>query len=189
MLLAYQMNGQPLEPQHGYPLRLLVPGWYGMTSVKWLDRIEAIGDPFQGYQMVRTYRYLQTADDPGEPVTLIKVRGLMIPPGIPDFLTRTRLLPAGPVVLTGRAWAGPLRIAKVEVSTDGGSAWVEATLGDPVSPFAWSGWTFHWDARRGRHVLLVRATDTENNVQPVEQPWNFQGLVNNMTQRVEVLVE
>lgn len=66
---------------------------------------------------------------------------------------------------------------------------MEATLGDPVSPFAWSGWTFQWNARRGRHVLLVRATGTDGNVQPAEQPWNFQGMSNNMTQRVEVLVE
>ena len=75
MLLAYQMNGEILPLQHGYPLRLLVPGWYGMTSVKWLDRLEAIGDPFQGYQIVRGYRYRQTADDPGEPVTLTRYGG------------------------------------------------------------------------------------------------------------------
>ncbi len=103
VLLAYEMNGQPLEPQHGYPLRLIVPGWYGMTSVKWLDRIQAIGEPFQGYQMAHTYRYVQGADDPGEPVNRIRVRSLMIPPGIPDFLTRARLVPEGSVELMGRA--------------------------------------------------------------------------------------
>src|SRR5947199_4029913 len=92
VLLVYEMNGEPLQPQHGYPLRLLVPGWYGMASVKWLDRIEAVAEPFQGYQMVRAYRYAQAADDPGEPVNAIRVRALMIPPGIPDFMTRTRLV-------------------------------------------------------------------------------------------------
>ena len=71
MLLAYEMNGQPLQPQHGYPLRLLVPGWYGMASVKWLDKIEAVGDQFQGYQMAKAYRYTQAREEPGEPVTLI----------------------------------------------------------------------------------------------------------------------
>src|SRR3990172_1495181 len=82
VLLAYEMNGRPLEPQHGYPLRLLVPGWYGMTSVKWLDRIEAIGEPFQGYQMTAAYRRAPSAADPGEPVSLIQVRALMVPPGV-----------------------------------------------------------------------------------------------------------
>ena len=85
VLLAYEMNGEALQPQHGYPLRLIVPGWYGMASVKWLDRIEAIAQPFEGYQMAQSYRYSQDADSPGEAVTLVKARALMIPPGIPDF--------------------------------------------------------------------------------------------------------
>ena len=105
VLLAYGMNGGDLQPQHGYPLRLIVPDWYGMTSVKWLDRIEVIAEPFQGPQM-DFYRYSQGTDDPGESANLIKVRPLMIPPGIPDFLTRTRLVQAGPVNLRGRAWGG-----------------------------------------------------------------------------------
>ncbi|MGH2542680.1 MAG: molybdopterin-dependent oxidoreductase, partial [Ardenticatenaceae bacterium] len=92
VLLAYQMNGKPLEPQHGFPLRLLVPGWYGMTSVKWLESIEALDRRFDGYQMNRSYRYAQSADDPGEPVNYIRVRSLMVPPGIPEFMTRARLV-------------------------------------------------------------------------------------------------
>ncbi|MFQ5880429.1 MAG: sulfite oxidase [Dehalococcoidia bacterium] len=189
VLLAYHMNGQPLQPQHGYPLRLIVPGWYGMASVKWLDRIDAIGEPFQGYQMTQTYRYSQAADDSGEPVTLIRVRALMIPPGIPDFVTRTRLVEAGPVTLTGRAWAGRLGVSRVEVSVDGGSTWLEAQLEEEVSPYAWRAWWFRWQARPGRYALCVRAADTEGNVQPVTQPWNFQGMGNNMVQRVDVVVE
>ncbi|TMF13338.1 MAG: hypothetical protein E6I38_01660 [Chloroflexi bacterium] len=101
VLLIYEMNGQPLEPQHGYPLRLVVPGWYGMTSVKWLARIEAIQGPFEGYQMMGSYRYSNNADDAGEPVTLQKVRSLMVPPGIPDFATRVRLVDAGEVIRRG----------------------------------------------------------------------------------------
>lgn len=189
VLLAYQMNGQPLQPQHGYPLRLIVPGWYGMTSVKWLDRIEAIGEHFQGYQMENTYRYAQGADDPGEPVDRIQVRSLMIPPGIPDFLTRTRLVEAGSVELMGRAWAGALGISQVEVSGDGGVSWSHARLGGQVSPFAWREWSFRWEAEPGRHMLCVRATDSEGRVQPLEQPWNYQGMGNNMVHRVEVVVE
>ena len=102
VMLAYGMNGAPLQPQHGYPLRLIVPGWYGMTSVKWLTRIEAISEPFDGYQQMRTYRYAQTADDVGDPVDLIRVRSLMAPPGVPDFLTRTRLVEAGTHRIAGQ---------------------------------------------------------------------------------------
>lgn len=188
VLLAYDMNGEPLQPQHGYPLRLLVPGWYGMTSVKWLERIEAVAKPFQGYQMTRVYRYSRTADEPGEAVALIRVRALMIPPGIPDFLTRTRLVQAGPVTLMGKAWAGRLSVSRVEVSADGGSSWSDAQLGRPVSPHAWRTWTFLWNARRDTHTLCVRATDSEGNVQPLEQEWNFGGYGNNSVQRVNVIV-
>jgi len=189
VLLAHQMNGQPLQPQHGYPLRLIVPGWYGMASVKWLDRIKAIAEPFRGYQMLQTYRYSQSADDLGEPVTLIRVRALMIPPGIPDFVTRTRLVDKGPIVLTGRAWAGRSGVSCVEVSADGGSTWSEAELEKDVSPYAWRAWSFKWQATPGRYTLSVRATDSEGNVQPKDQPWTFQGMGNNMAQHVDVIVE
>jgi DMSO/TMAO reductase YedYZ molybdopterin-dependent catalytic subunit len=183
------MNGRPLEPQHGYPLRLLVPGWYGMTSVKWLDRIEAVDAPFEGYQQMDTYRYTGEKDDTGEPVTTQQVRALMMPPGIPDFFTRQRLAHSGRITLTGRAWAGRRSVARVEVSTDGGQTWDDAKLAPPVGAYAWRAWTYDWLAAPGRHTLLVRATDNEGNVQPVEQPWNFQGMGVNMCQRVEVLVE
>lgn len=189
VLLAYEMNGEPLQPQHGHPLRLLVPGWYGMTSVKWLERIEAVAEPFQGYQMLRVYRYSQAADEPGEAVTLIRVRALMIPPGIPDFLTRTRLVQAGPVTLTGKAWAGRLSVSRVEVSSNGGSTWSEAKLEEPLSPYAWRTWTFRWNATPGMHTLCVRATDSEGNVQPLDQQWNFGGYGNNSVQRVNVIVK
>ena len=189
VLLAYEMNGRPLESQHGYPLRLIVPGWYGMTSVKWLDRIEAIDYQFDGYQMDRTYRYSQSADDPGQPVERIQVRSLMKPPGIPDFMTRGRLVDAGNLAVTGRAWAGRLGISGVEFSEDGGESWSQTQLSEPVSAFAWREWTFLWAARPGRHTLCVRATDSQGNTQPVEQPWNYQGMGNNMVHRLEVLVE
>ena len=189
VLLAYQMNGEPLQPQHGYPLRLIVPGWYGMTSVKWLDRMEAIEEPFQGYQMTEAYRYSQEKDESGDPVTLMKVRALMVPPGVPDFLTRTRLVEAGPVLLSGRAWAGRTGISRVEVSTDGGSSWSDARLEDEVSPYAWRGWFLDWEAVPGNYTLCVRATDTEGNAQPVTQTWNYHGMGNNIVQRVDVVVE
>jgi DMSO/TMAO reductase YedYZ molybdopterin-dependent catalytic subunit len=189
VMLVYEMNGEPLPPQHGYPLRLMVPGWYGMASVKWLDRIEAVAGPFQGYQMLRAYRYAGGPDDLGEPVSLIRVRALMIPPGIPDFLTRTRFLYAGAVTLAGKAWAGRLSVSRVEVSVDSGSTWMEAQLGETISPFAWRTWTFLWNAEPGTYSVCVRATDSDGNVQPLDQEWNFGGYGNNGVQRVNVIVE
>ena len=189
VLLAYNMNGAPLQPQHGYPLRLIVPGWYGMASVKWLERIELISEAFSGYQQAQAYRYRQSADEPGEPVSLIKVRALMVPPGVPENMTRTRLMQAGTVKLIGRAWAGRLGITHVEISQDGGSSWAEAQVDEAVNPFAWRSWSFIWEATPGRYTLCVRATDTEGNVQPIAQPWNYQGMGNNMAQRVDVIVE
>ena len=188
VLLVYEMNGEPLPPQHGYPLRLLAPGWYGMASVKWLDRIEAVAEAFQGYQMARAYHYTRTADGPGEAVTLIRARALMIPPGIPDFMTRNRLVDAGAVTLTGKAWAGRVGVSDVEVSVDGGATWSKAELGESESPYSWRTWTFLWNATPGEQVLLVRAIDAHKNTQPIDQEWNFGGYGNNGVQRVNVSV-
>ncbi len=186
VLLAYEMNGQPLEPQHGFPVRLIVPGWYGMTSVKWLTRIEAVREPFAGFQQADAYRYQTNEDDPGEPVERIRVRALMIPPGIPDFFTRRRLVEAGPVTIAGRAWCGTAPVTRVELGVDG--EWIEAELGRSVGEWAWRGWSCGWDATPGEHVLSCRATDADGNTQPLEQPWNLQGMGNNLVQEVPVTV-
>ena len=189
-LLAWSMNGAPLPPQHGAPLRLVVPGWYGMAQVKWLTRIEVLEEPFAGYQNVTAYRVATEAGDPGEPVSRIRPRALMTPPGFPDFMTRERFLPAGPVQLTGRAWSGRAPVTRVEVSTDGGSSWAEAQLApaDPAHPFAWRAWTCTWTAQPGSAELLVRATDGTGDTQPVEPEWNRQGMANTLVQRVPVIV-
>ena len=188
VLLAYEMNGAPLPPQHGYPLRLVVPGWYGMTSVKWLTGITAVAEPFEGFQQL-AYRFRQQPEDEGEPVTRMRPRALMIPPGIPEFMTRRRLVDTGTVSLTGRAWSGLGAIERVEVSADGCASWADAQLGEPASPFAWTPWTFDWDASTpGAFELCPRATDAGGNTQPLEQPWNLHGFENNMVQRVPVEV-
>ncbi|MGH7661441.1 MAG: sulfite oxidase [Vulcanimicrobiaceae bacterium] len=121
LILAYAMNDAPLPPQHGFPLRLVVPGWYGMAHVKWLTHIRASDVPFDGVQQ-NHYRYRRSQEDRGVPITRMRVRSLMIPPGIPDFLTRTRHVRAGRIVLEGRAWSGNGAIASVEVSADGGAS-------------------------------------------------------------------
>jgi DMSO/TMAO reductase YedYZ molybdopterin-dependent catalytic subunit len=186
VLLAYEMNGRPLEPQHGFPLRLLVPGWYGMTHVKWLARIDALTKPFDGYQQRVAYWYKQHANETGEPVQRIRPRALLIPPGFPDFLTRHRVVDRGAVTLAGRAWSGGDAVTRVEVGVDG--AWADATLGPRVGTFAWRSWSFAWDAAPGDHVLTCRATDETGAVQPIDAPWNLQGMGNNLVQRVDVTV-
>lgn len=120
VLLAYELNGHPLPSQHGAPLRLVVPGWYGMTNVKWLTDIEVVDTPFSGYQQETAYRYRTDPAEPGTPLQRMAVRSLITPPGIPDFLTRRRFVAPGTVELAGRAWSGTAAIARVEVSSDGG---------------------------------------------------------------------
>lgn len=190
VLLAYAMNGAPLLPQHGFPLRLIVPGWYGMTHVKWLSGITAVAEPFQGYQQAGTYLFQTSDDDPGVPVTRMAPRSLMEPPGIPDFLPRTRFLRAGLCALGGRAWSGQGVVVRVEVSTDGGHSWQEATLGEAPSssPYAWRPWTLEWQAQPGTYILCSRATDSAGNTQPLDPPWNVGGFMNNGVQRVAVTV-
>lgn len=186
VMLVYEMNGRPLEPQHGYPLRLLVPGWYGMTSVKWLTSIDAVTERFNGYQQTPAYHYATDAENLGERVTRIRPRALMVPPGIPDFFSRHRVVDAGRASLFGRAWSGRGSIERVEVGVDG--SWSDAELGQQVGPFAWRSWTFDWDASVGEFALSCRATDSTGEVQPVSEPWNWQGMGNNMAQVVAVTV-
>ncbi len=190
VLLAYGMNGRPLPPQHGFPLRLIVPDWYGMASVKWLKEIRAVGEPFEGVQQVITYNYRQSEEDPGTPVTRKHPHALMVPPGIPDFLTRGRQVEAGTVRIEGRAWSGFGPIEKVEFSPDGGKTWEDANLGESAGPHAWAHWTYGWDAKPGEHELRIRATDSTGLRQPVdsEEAWNQGGYGVNVAQRVIVQV-
>jgi DMSO/TMAO reductase YedYZ molybdopterin-dependent catalytic subunit len=182
VLLAWAMNGQPLLPQHGAPLRLVVPGWYGMTSVKWLNRIEAVTSPFQGYQQATAYRIQMSEDDPGEPLTRMKVRALMSPPGIAEFPSTNRLVDAGAIALFGRAWSGFAPIVRVDIGVDGD--WHQAALGAAPGPHAWRPWTWTWQAVPGEYVLSCRATDAAGNSQPLEPFWNLQGMGNNYVQTV-----
>lgn len=189
LILAWAMNGQPLLPQHGAPLRLVVPGWYGMAHVKWLRGIVAVDRPFDGYHQTVAYRYSQTREEPGEPVTLMRVRSLLLPPGLPDFLTRTRVVRRGTVPLHGRAWSGRAMIERVEVSADGGATWFAATVSPAPGPHCWQAWSADWHADTpGEHLLLCRAFDSLGAAQPIEQVWTARGMGNNMAQRVPVRV-
>ena len=189
LLLAYEMNGAPLPPQHGAPLRLVVPGWYGMAHVKWLREITVVDAPFEGFQNAVAYRLRQEPDEPGEPVTRMEPRALIRPPGYPDFMSRLRIVPAGRCTLDGRAWSGHAPVTRVEVTTDGGATWSEAELDAGHEPgWTWRRWWYEWDAAPGRHLLSARATDATGRIQPVSAPWNRGGFANNLVQRLEVVV-
>ena len=185
-LLAYAMNGAPLPPQHGAPLRLVVPRWYGMASVKWLRAIEAIDRPFDGLQQARSYHFRRLPGEKGEPCTLMRVNSLMAPPGIPDFYTRRRIADAGSVNIVGRAWSGAAPVGLVEFGIDG--AWKAADVAPDRRMPCWQQWNFLWHAIPGEHELSCRATDAAGNRQPLEPPWDLAGFGNNGVQRVRVTV-
>ena len=188
-LLAYEMNGAPLPAQHGFPVRLIAAGWYGMAHVKWLSAITALTEPFAGYQQTVGYRLYSATGEAGALVTRMLPRSLTIPPGIPDFLTRARILDSGPSVLAGRAWSGWGAIVRVELSTDGGRTWEDAQLGPALGERAWRGWSYEWDASRpGSYVISSRATDAADNVQPLVPEWNGKGYLNNAVERIAVTV-
>jgi DMSO/TMAO reductase YedYZ molybdopterin-dependent catalytic subunit len=202
VLVAYEMNGAPLPVQHGFPARLVVPGWYGMAHVKWLVRVRVLDQPYDGYQNAVAYRLRQEPEEPGDPVTRIEPRALLLPPGHPDFLTRERILRPGPVTLSGRAWSGWGPVVAVAVSTDDGDTWAEAALEAEVGTgaekdgearpqergWAWRHFTMPWDATPGTHVLRVRATDSTGREQPIVPRWNLGGFANNADQPVVVHV-
>ncbi|WP_327721257.1 sulfite oxidase [Streptomyces sp. NBC_00490] len=188
VLVAYAMNGAPLPPQHGYPLRLVVPGWYGMAHVKWLRDVSVVDEPFTGFQQAVAYRLRERPEDPGEPVTRIAPRALLVPPGFPDFMSRTRVVRPGEVPLEGRAWSGRAPVTRVEVSTDAGRTWHETELEpDAGHRWAWRRWRLTWTATPGQHLLGARATDAEGHTQPLDQSWNRGGFASNLVQRVPVL--
>ncbi len=187
VLLAYGCNGIALPPQHGFPVRLLMPGWYGMASVKWLRSIEIVDEPFEGYQQT-AYALRQESGEPGEPLTRIAPRALVVPPGWPDFMSRRRFTRPESQVIEGRAWSGWGEVAQVQVTTDGGSTWEDATLEPPVGRHAWRRWTLPWTPEPGSYVVAARATDATGRTQPVEPSWNRGGFANTTTQHIHVLV-
>jgi DMSO/TMAO reductase YedYZ molybdopterin-dependent catalytic subunit len=181
-LLAYAMNGEPLPIQHGYPLRLVVPGWYGVASVKWLSEIEAVERPFDGFFQVDRYLYEWTRNGQQvtEPVTLQRVRALITEPAHEQELESSDL------TIRGVAWSGAAPIARVDVSVDNGP-WHQARLLGTRQRHSWQWWELIvvLDGS-GPHTIRARATDLAGRTQPDEPEWNRLGYGSNAIQEVRV---
>ena len=184
ILIAYEMNGEPLSPDHGAPFRLIVPHWYGVASVKWLKRIELLTHPFIGEFETGHYMY-QWADRPTERVTLMRPRARITNP------RRGAVIRAGETyLLRGKAWSGTGPVTNVDVSLTGESAWLPAHVETPKGPYQWQNWTFEWTPDgRGRRSLRARATDMAGNVQPEVPIWNGLGYGNNAVEVTYVDVD
>jgi DMSO/TMAO reductase YedYZ molybdopterin-dependent catalytic subunit len=183
-LLAYAMNGEPLPVQHGHPLRLVVPGWYGVASVKWLTGIEAVEGPFRGYFQSEKYWFEWNRGTEGvkEPVTLQRVRALITEPG-PDSEREP-----GELIVRGVAWSGAAPIARVEVSI-GGGPWQQARLLGERQRHSWQWWELSTRVDRpGTISLRARATDLAGRTQPEQPEWNHFGYGSNAIQEVAVRV-
>jgi DMSO/TMAO reductase YedYZ molybdopterin-dependent catalytic subunit len=173
ILIAYEMNGEPLSTEHGAPFRLVVPGWYGMASVKWLRRIDILTARYEGEFQTSHYMY-KYADESAEPVTLMRVRARITDPAPGSAIQ------AGTYRVRGKAWSGTGPVTNIDVSLAGEGEWYPAELEPPRGPYHWQDWSFDWrSATVGRHSLRARATDAAGNIQPEVPPWNRLGYGNN----------
>ena len=160
-LLAYEMNGSPLPPEHGFPLRALVSGWYGMDSVKWLSRVELSREPFKGYFQQERYVAVK-ANGERQTITRMRVSSKFLRP------LNQEEIRAKSYQIEGLAWAGDRKVSKVELRFDSGGTWQPAVLGEAAIPLVWTPWSFAWSIPRARqYVIEVRATDEAGNSQPL----------------------
>ena len=185
-ILAYEMNGVPLTPNHGYPVRLIVPGWYAMASVKWLTHITVLTEPFEGFFQRRRYIFInegETGQQSPPPVTRLRVKSIINRP------RHGEVVHSGVYTIQGKAWSGEGEIVAVEVSTNGGRDWLAAEPVGPSAHGAWRQWEFPWKVSgAGHHILMARATDSAGNTQPVGIDWNFRGYANNGIHTIAVEV-
>jgi sulfite oxidase len=187
VLLAWAMNGEPLVPVHGAPLRVVVPGYIGARSVKWLERIEVRSAPWDGYFQHVAYRLLPEDGTPGPgegmPLGLVALNADVLAPADGDAVK------AGAVEVCGYAFAGGERhVARVDVSLDRGASWSQAELLDDLGRWAWRHWRITLDLAPGDHEILVRAWDSSAATQPEDEAalWNPKGYVNNARPRIRV---
>jgi DMSO/TMAO reductase YedYZ molybdopterin-dependent catalytic subunit len=188
-LLAFEWNGQPIPMEHGFPLRLIVPGWAGDSWVKWVKHIEVLDHEFDGFWMKTAYRHPAhpvapgTAVPPGEmiPVTGLALKSVIATP-VGNWVA------PGRVTISGAAWSNGSPIAGVDVSTDGGRTYRAAKLGRDRSKYAWRLWELDWKPAEGDYRLIARAKDTAGNAQPMEQQWNPSGYLWNVAAPKDIAV-
>jgi DMSO/TMAO reductase YedYZ molybdopterin-dependent catalytic subunit len=187
VLIAYQMNGRDLPLDHGYPVRAIVPGHYGMASVKWLTGIHVVREPFQGYWQTSDYGYWDYVD--GKPVRRalgeMKLKSEIARPTVYETLE-----PGQVYMVSGAAWAGETGVTEVSVSTDGGQTWAAAKFVDPMLRHTWRRWKFEWHTPKtpGQYTLLARAKDATGSVQPDRHDQNYGSYVINHPLPIEVFV-
>ena len=187
VLVAYQMNGRDLSQDHGYPVRAIVPGQYGMASVKWLIHIHAVREPFHGYWQTSDYAYWDHLD--GKPVRRalaeMKVKSEIFRPRVYETLAPSQIY-----TVFGAAWAGETEVTEIAVSTDGGQTWADAQFLDPVQRYAWRRWKFDWLTPRkpGQYTLLARAKDANGSIQPDNHDQNYGSYVINHPLPIEIFV-
>jgi DMSO/TMAO reductase YedYZ molybdopterin-dependent catalytic subunit len=184
-MLVFMMNNEPLAREHGGPLRAIIPGFYGMDSVKWLKQIVVAREPFKGFYQERRYYEARNVNGIIErsPLGPIRLKSQIARP-INNETTK-----AGARLVVGAAWCGDAEIARVELSFDRGRTWKEAKLGDDRAPFAWRLWSYDWTAKAGDYEIIARARDTRGRVQPLERdPAIITPYANNWADRRRVIV-
>jgi len=187
-LLAYEMNGRSLSVEHGFPLRVVAPGWAGDSWVKWLQRIEVLDHEFDGFWMKTAYRHPAQPVAPGtavDPKDMIPVADLKVKSVIasPDGWAQP-----GAVRIQGKAWSNSSPVSTVDVSTDGGQTWMPAKLGGPQSKYGWRNWERSWKAGAGEYTLIARATNVAGQTQPLNEEWNPSGYLWNVAQSIKVVI-
>jgi len=183
-ILAWEMNGHALTPNHGFPLRLVVPNWYAMASVKWLERVELLTEPYKGFFQNDDYVYIdEKGSNQSYPVRHIRTRSLIISPGEGQALNK------GEIKVAGIAWSGEGFLTQVEVSVDGGLNWSEADLEPKKSQYGVYHWNYTWHPdKQGEYILATRVKGSAGNSQPSNQIWNRKGYGNNGPHQVVVTV-
>jgi DMSO/TMAO reductase YedYZ molybdopterin-dependent catalytic subunit len=168
VLIAYKMNDVDLPPEHGFPVRAIVPGWYAVASIKWLERIIVTDEPFAGYYQTLDYAYWKRRGELAElvPLSELQIKAQIARP------SEGEVVPANSIVrVHGAAWTSDGEIIKVELSTDAGSTWTEAKLIGESQPNAWRLWEFNWQtpAKSGKRTLIARAKDSKGRTQPTQR--------------------
>jgi Oxidoreductase molybdopterin binding domain/Mo-co oxidoreductase dimerisation domain len=192
-LLAYEMNGEVLPVEHGFPVRVVVPGWTGNSWIKWLTSISVLDTEHDGFWMARAYRHPGKPVPPAtavppermQPVTSLRVKSVIAAP-----LDGSRAISNQPITIRGTAWGGEAPVAAVDVSVDGGRSWRPASLRrEERTKFGWRRWEYQWTpSREAYYTILARARDAAGNTQPFDQEWNPSGYGWNVVQRTAVNV-